>query len=218
MSSTGPVRLQSGDPLAELLAVPPELLDLTLDQFRILVVVHKTGTALLAARALGREQSSVQKQLNNLNDTAQRLIGESLVIKQGRGEPFLFSPSGDEAVALAENTLASWSGGIHRARRRVGTTITVGTTEFTIRFLGENWPAIQQDFEGREVELKISHVRTRDFCAKLDAQQVDLICGSFATERDQLPTLDYDFIEWHREGVALLANLTTRELPDKPVT
>ncbi|MEV4315611.1 hypothetical protein [Actinocrispum sp. NPDC049592] len=32
-----------------------------------------------------------------------------------------------------------------------------------------------------------------------------------ATEIGQLPTLDYDFIEWHREGVALLTNLTTRQ-------
>ncbi|MCP2261829.1 hypothetical protein LX15_005556 [Streptoalloteichus tenebrarius] len=32
------------------------------------------------------------------------------------------------------------------------------------------------------------------------------------------PTLDYDFLEWHRERVALLTNLTARELPDTPVS
>jgi hypothetical protein len=65
---------------------------------------------------------------------------------------------------------------------------------------------------------RIRPARTRDLWAKLDAKQVDLVCGSFAAERGKPPTLDYDFIEWHRERVALLTNLSTRELPDKPVT
>jgi DNA-binding transcriptional LysR family regulator len=214
----GPIQISADDPVTALLEVPPELLDVTMDQLRTLVLVHKTGSALRAARALGRAQSSVQKQLNSLNDVARRLVGEALVVPQGRGEDFLFTPVGEEVVSLASSTLDSWSDGLHRARRRLGATITVGTTEFTIRFLGQIWPDIRDDFEQREIELKIVHVRTRDFWAKLDAQQVDLICGSFATEVGQLPTLDYDFIEWHREGVALLTNLTTRELPGKPVS
>ena len=53
--------------LATLLGCPPEMLDVSLDQLRTLAVVHTTGTAQRAARALGREQSSVQKQLDNLN-------------------------------------------------------------------------------------------------------------------------------------------------------
>jgi DNA-binding transcriptional LysR family regulator len=214
----GPVQVAAGDPITALLEVSPELLDITLDQLRTLVLVHKTGSALRAARALGRAQSSVQKQLNTLNDAARRLVGEVLVVSQGRGEDFLFTPTGEEVVTLAGDTLGSWDNSVHRARRRLGATITVGTTEFTIRFLGQIWPQVRDDFERREIELKIVHVRTRDFWAKLDAQQVDLICGSFATEVGQLPTLDYDFIEWHREGIALLTNLTTRELPAKPVS
>jgi hypothetical protein len=39
------------------------MLDVTLDQLRTLAVVHVTGSAQRAARVLGREQSSVQKQL-----------------------------------------------------------------------------------------------------------------------------------------------------------
>src|SRR5712664_3856788 len=86
--------------LATLLGCPAELLDVSLDQLRTLAVVHVTGTAQRAARVLGREQSSVQKQLDNLNKTAVRLVGEALVVKQGRGKDFLFTPSGDEVVAL----------------------------------------------------------------------------------------------------------------------
>lgn len=218
MTASGPIQLRSMEPLAELLARPTEILDLTFDQLRTLVIVHQTGSALRAARALGREQSSVQKQLTTLNDLAQRLVGEMLVLKQGRGQDFLFTPTGERLVELAARTLDTWNDGVHGARRRLGSTITIGTTEFTIRFLGEIWPYAREHFERRAVELKIVHVRTRDFWAKLDAQQVDLICGSFATEHGKLPNLDYDFIEWHREGIALLTNLTTRELPNRPVS
>ncbi len=207
----------ASDVLAKLLGCPPEMLDISLDQLRTLAVVHTTGTAQRAARALGREQSSVQKQLDNLNKTATRLVGEALVVKQGRGKDFLFTPSGEEVVDLAKQTLLSWTDSLHRSRRRVGSTVTFGTTEFTVQFLGAVWPALRVDFERRGVHLNIEHVRTRDLWRKLDAKKVDLVCGSFATEPGRPPTLDYDFLEWHRERVALLTNLTARELPDTPV-
>lgn len=78
----------------DLLGCSPHLLDLTWDQMRTLVVVHEEGTALAAARILGREQSSVQKQLDILNRNFQALTGELLVIKQGRGRELLFTPTG----------------------------------------------------------------------------------------------------------------------------
>jgi hypothetical protein len=31
----------------------------------------------------------------------------------------------------------SWLTGVHSARRELGSTVTIGTTEFTIRFVGE---------------------------------------------------------------------------------
>ncbi|MFD7658463.1 hypothetical protein ACFV4N_31195, partial [Actinosynnema sp. NPDC059797] len=204
--------------LAELLDLPSHLLDLSLDQLRTLAIVKITGSAQRAAKALGREQSSVQKQLDNINGTAVRLIGEALVLKQGRGKDHAFTPSGDELVDLALRQLRDWGERLHHTRRRVGSTITVGTTEFTVQFLGTIWPALRSEFESRGVNLKIEHVRTRDLWARLDAKHVDLVLGSLATEHRRPVALDYDFIEWHRERVALLTNLTTRELPDKPVS
>ncbi|WP_234379246.1 hypothetical protein [Streptomyces sp. IGB124] len=56
------------------------------------------GTALAAARLLGREQSSVQKQLDILNRNFQALTGELVVVKQGRGRDLLFTPTGLEVV------------------------------------------------------------------------------------------------------------------------
>ena len=201
-----------------LLECPPEVLDTSLDQLRTLAVVHATGSAQRAARALGREQSSIQKQVDNLNKAALRLIGEVLVVKQGRGEPHLFTPSGEDMVTLAQAILRSVTDTVHASRRRLGTTVTIGTTEFTVDFLGAVWPDLRIDFERRDIHLKVEHVRTRDLWTKLDAKAVDMVCGSFASERDQPPRLDQEFLEWHRENVALLTNLTVRELPDTPVT
>lgn len=218
MPSTGDEEADTAALLATLLGCPAEMLDVSLDQLRTLAVVRVTGTAQRAARVLGREQSSVQKQLDNLNKAATRLVGEALVVKQGRGKEVLFTPSGEEVVALATETLRSWTDSLHRNRRRVGSTVTFGTTEFTVEFLGAVWPALRADFERRGVHLKIEHVRTRDLWKKLDAKKVDLVCGSFAAATGRPPVLDYDFLEWHRERVALLTNLTARELPDTPVT
>jgi len=214
MVSSGPLRLPSPGSWAELIGCNPALLDVTLDQLRTLLVVHETGSALRAARTLRREQSSVQKQLDTLNRGFQRLCGELLVVKQGRGREFLFTPTGHAVVELARSTLTQWLARINDSRRRLGRTLTVGTTEFTLGFLGRIWESVAEELTQREVELKVLHVRTKDFWTKLDSKQIDLLCGGFASTagKTDLPNL-YDFIEWHREGLALLTNLSVRELP-----
>lgn len=100
-----PITLPGPEALTE---TPTALLETTFDQLRTLIAVAETGSALQAARLLGREQSSVQKQLDTLNRNFQQICGELLVIKQGRGQQFLFTPSGRQFVALARRTLTGW--------------------------------------------------------------------------------------------------------------
>jgi DNA-binding transcriptional LysR family regulator len=216
---SGPLKVPGPEGFrADLLSCSPDLLDLTWDQMRTLIVVHETGTALAAAKVLGREQSSVQKQLDILNRNFQALTGELLVVKQGRGKDFLFTPTGLEVVERARATFADWLQGIADSRRRLGSTLTVGTTEFTLGFLGRVWERVAPQLLEREVELKVVHVRTRDFWKHLDSNQVDLLCGGLAAEAAaQRVAPDYDFLEWHREGLALLTNLPVRELAAKTV-
>ncbi|MFE3738924.1 LysR family transcriptional regulator [Streptomyces sp. NPDC059134] len=204
---------------ADLMSCPPDLLDLTWDQLRTLIVVSDAGTALAAAKLLGREQSSVQKQLDILNRNFQVLTGELLVVKQGRGKDFLFTPTGQEVVERARATFADWLQGIASSRRRLGSTLTVGTTEFTLGFLGRVWERVAPQLMEREVELKVVHVRTRDFWNRLDSNQVDLLCGGLAAAAaDERVAPDYDFQEWHREGLALLTNLPVRELAARTIS
>src|SRR5215471_12040686 len=60
----------------------------------------------------------------------------------------------------------------------------------------------------------VQHVRTKDSFARLDAREIDLLCGGFASiaDADAIPG-DYEFLQWRRDGLVLLTNLPKRELP-----
>jgi DNA-binding transcriptional LysR family regulator len=213
-SASTTVRVPSTDSLNGLLSCPPMLLDVTFDQLRTLVVVQEAGSANGAARILGREQSSVQKQIDTLNRLFQRMCGELLVVKQGRGQPFLFTPSGTAVVEQGRTLLADWQAGVNDARRRIGKTVAIGTTEFTLPFVGMVWERVAEEFQAREIEVNVLHMRTKDSFTRLDAKEVDLLCGGFASlaGQDDIPA-DYEFLQWRREGIVLLTNLPKRELP-----
>ncbi|WP_329152613.1 LysR family transcriptional regulator [Streptomyces sp. NBC_01456] len=194
---------------------PTELLDTTMDQLRTLIVVHETGTALGAARRLGREQSSVQKQLDTMNRTFSGLCGEELVLKQGRGRDALFTATGEALVELARRTLGEWSDGVRDARRRLGRTLSVGTTRYTLGFLLDAVERVSEDFERDDVDLKVTHVRTGDLFAKLRAKELDLVCGSVVVTEGKEAELfgPYEVLEWRRSGLSLLTNLPPEKLP-----
>jgi DNA-binding transcriptional LysR family regulator len=81
----------------------------------------------------------VQKQLDTLNRHFQRLVGELLVVKQGRGKDILFTPTGRAVTALAERLFTDWTAGVQDCRRRLGRTLTVGTTECGFLCFTASW-------------------------------------------------------------------------------
>jgi DNA-binding transcriptional LysR family regulator len=209
-----PLRVSATGAFAELIASPSQLLEVTMDQLRTLLAVREAGSPLRAARLLGREHSSVRKQIDTLNRVFQQICGETLVVKQGRGQDYLFTPTGDTVADIAERMFADWLAGITDRRRKLGATVTVATTEFTVDFLAQVWPDVAEEFARREIQLEIAHVRTRDFWSQLDAKGVDLVCGSVAAAPGRDPVLaNYEVIEWHREDLALITNLPVREMP-----
>lgn len=163
-----------------------------MDQLRTLLAVREAGSPLRAARLLDREHSSVRKQVDTLNRIFQRVGGEALVVKQRRGQDYLFTPTGDAVADIAGRVFAEWLVGISDRRRKLGATVTVATTEFTVDFLAQVWLDVAEEFTRREIQLDIAHVRTRDFWSQLDANGVDLICGSVAAApgRDPAPSVD----------------------------
>ncbi|MDL4775091.1 MULTISPECIES: LysR family transcriptional regulator [Thermomonosporaceae] len=200
--------------LDDLLDCPTGLLDTTFDQLRTLLVVHETGSALRAARALGREQSSVQKQLDTLNRNCQALCGDVLTLRQGRGKDFLFTPTGEATAELARATIAQWLEAVHWSRRRLGRMLTVGTTEFTLPIVSRAWDRVSEELRQREVEFKVAHVRTKDLWSRLETKQVDLICGSIvSTPEGDRRLRGYEVVEYARGNALLLTNLAEPELP-----
>ncbi|MFJ6670990.1 LysR family transcriptional regulator [Actinosynnema sp. NPDC091369] len=227
MSTSAQLLLPAGNQLSRLLHTSPLLLDTTLDQLRTLITVYETRSALRAARVLGREQSSVQKQIDTLNRNFKSLCGEPLVVKQGRGKDVLITPTGEALVELARTTLSEWLDSIHECRRKLGTTVTVGTTRFMLDSLAKAWHHVADDFRRRDVELKVVHIRTKDIWKSLESKEVDIVCGSVVTHAGRNSGVeDFDVIEWRRGGLALLTNLPesklgtsvgTGELPKLPL-
>lgn len=201
--------------LTELTAIPPGLLDMTFDQLRTLLAVHTSRSALRAARTLGREQSSVQKQMDTLNRAYQTLCGEVLTVKQGRGKEVLFTPTGEAVVRLARVTFSEWLAEIHASRRRLGSTLTVGTTEFTLSLVSGAWERLAGRFP--QVEFKVVHVRTRELWSRLESMAVDLVCGSVVVVRDEEIPTTYEVLELARGRPVLLTNLPQSRLPGTTV-
>lgn len=199
----------------QLLTSASALLDTTMDQLRTLIAVRETGTALNAARLLGREQSSVQKQLDTLNRNLGAICGEPLVVKQGRGRDVLFTDTGAALVELARSTLADWSAGVDAACHRLGSALSVGSTRYTLGYLLSAVEPLTVEFERRGIDFKLLHVRTRDIFDKLRSKEVDLVCGSTMTQVGADPELvGFEVMEWRRSGLSVVTSLPASRLPE----
>jgi hypothetical protein len=63
---------------------------------------------------------------------------------------YLFIPTGQMAAEIAAEMFGDWLGGITERRRRLGAVVTVATTEFTVEFLAQVWPVVEEEFTARE--------------------------------------------------------------------
>lgn len=188
------------------------LLDVTFDQLRTLLTIRQTGSPRKAALALDREQSSVQKQLNTLNGYFQAICGEPLAIKRSRGRDYDFTLSCERVVELASTMLDTWATAIEERRAELGRRLVIGTTTFTLPILGQVWSAVREALP-HYTELKVVHVKTKDFWKTLDDRAVDLLIGAKVVGSAKEPVkLPYDFLEWHRDKLLLLTNYTPAEL------
>lgn len=198
---------------------PPGLLDVTMDQLRTLLAVHEEGTALGAARLLGREQSSIQKQLDTMNRKLGEHCGEPLLRKRGRGERVQFTGTGEELARLARRTLDQWREGLDDARRRSGRSLKVGSTRYTLGYLLDAVEQVNDRFAREGVELRMAHVRSGTLLEKLRTHELDLACGSVLTSasagaaENDARFEDYEVMEWRRSGLSLVTNQDDGALP-----
>lgn len=197
--------------------LPKAMLSLTLDQLRTLVFIHRTGSPRKAALALRRDQSSIIKQLDSMNDYFHQLCGEQLATKRGRGEDFAFTKTCDLVVELSQQMLNSWDETFEQRRREVGQRLVVAATTYTLGILAQIWNDVWPNIANR-AELRVAHIRTKDFWAHLLDRSVDLVIGGLIAQPSQRPeTHGHDFLEWDREDFCLLTNISRREWPSDSI-
>ena len=114
---------------------------------------------------------------------------------------------------------ASWLTGITERRRRLGATVTVATTEFTVDFLAQVWPSVADEFTRREDRAE-HRPRTHPRLPEPTGRQGRRpgLWQHPRKPRARPGPGAYDIIEWHRENLALITNLPERELPGHAIS
>lgn len=216
------------DYLAALRDLDGDLLHLTLDQLRTLVLVHVSGSTRAAALCLGREQSSVSKQIENLNKSFTKLCGEYLTRQEKRGEKYSFTRTGEAVVDLSKQLLAEWSADIEQLRRATGRRLIVATTTFTLPIVAPIVQELRQQVSG-PTDLQVKQIHTKDFWNALYDRSVDLVIGGVVLAKGQSPDelsavqgfehfQDIEYIEWDRDDFCLITNLSTDDYPGSTIT
>jgi hypothetical protein len=70
-------------------------------------------------------------------------------------------------VKQARTLLAGWQAQVNEARHRIGKTVALGTTEFTLRFVGIVWQRVAEEFAAREIELNVVHLLWQAFASEV---------------------------------------------------
>ena len=204
----------------ELVQLEDALLQLTFDQLRTVVVLGKKKSALRAATELGRDQSSVQKQLETLNKRFEQLCGEAVARPTRRGRDLEFTRTGEWLIALADSLLAEWHAELQAHRLHLGNTIAVGATPFILDFLPKAWNRMVRTLERDGVELSVRHVHTSEVRRALEDKSLDLVLGGVLLDRgsETIESDEYDFLPWNRQPFVVLSNYPRSEFPGPKAT
>lgn len=205
---------------AELIELPKELMDISFELLYELILVHRLGSPKIAADSTERhgQATTVVRRLDTLNTAFEHLCGEELSTKRGRGEDYVFTPTGEAVVAWSEHLFHSWYHKVEGERARVGEKLRVATTAFTLPILGQLWGLFLERIE-TAVKPEFVQIRTAEFERMLRKREVDLVLAglpSFSGVYD-VPT-GFRFQPWNRETVRVLTNLPPDELPGTSVS
>lgn len=203
----------------EIVSLPSALLSLTFDQLRTFVSLRSTLSAARTATELGRDQSSVQKQLVTLNKHFQALCGEPVARAVPR-QNLSFSSTGDLFAQSSKELLRDWFSALDEQRRKVGTSLSVGATSFILDFVPATWNRVVRTLEESHIELVIKQIRTHEVLDALRKNEVDVTLGGILLEKtnEAFKDPDIDFIGWEREGVVMLTNDLETDFPSAGIS
>jgi DNA-binding transcriptional LysR family regulator len=211
-------------PSAELQPLPVEvLLATTFDQLRTFSTVCRTVNIRNAARALGRDHSSVKKQLDTLEERFHDVAnGRLLVHAASRGGSLHVTDAGRRVQAFADRTLAAleeaWQE-LNKSRRDRPLRFGVGGFRTYVGdFLAETHEAVAREFERRGLAFVREVVPTAASGGRpalLDRDDLDFAFATGMCRKDEHPSFDsaLEFTEWSRDELVVLANIDVGERP-----
>ena len=210
-------------PTGELQSLPVEvLLATTFDQLRTFSTVCRMANIRTAARALGRDHSSVRKQLDTLEERFHEVAnGRLLVHATTRGGALHVTDAGRRVQAFADRTLAAledaWQE-LHKNRRdrplRFGVS---GFRSYVGGFLNETHAAMASEFERRGLAFarEVVPITAPGDPVLLDRDDLDFVFSSSMCRKDERPSFDpaLEFTEWSRDELVILANIDVGKGP-----
>ena len=198
------------------------LLSLTLDQLSTFSVICEKKSIRHAALAIGRDQSSVEKQLQTMDRNFEKVISEKLVLKpKQRGARLHLTRAGANVCSLAQNILlAAADAATSLQKLQENYSIRIGLTTFVIPILTQVEEQISKRFARAGVSLirELRNLRVHELQPSLlQDRSLDFCLGGIMCQPNEAYPIEpgLDFIEWQREDMVLLSNW---KLPDNEVS
>jgi hypothetical protein len=186
----------------------------TLDQLRSLVYAFENRSIRQAAKALGREQASVGKQLDALDKRfgSEGPTRQHLFLKPSRGGELAFTRTGELVVELARTVLAA-ARDSDLALRRAAAEVKVGAPTFMVPLLMDTWN--RWTAEVHDLHLATLHASSGGIPAVLEEDlSMDFCFGGCMVLPDEPAVFDppYQYCEYKRESICILTNLPENRL------
>jgi DNA-binding transcriptional LysR family regulator len=189
------------------------LLSLTLDQLSTFSVICEKKSIRHAALAIGRDQSSVEKQLQTMDRNFEQLVNEKLVLKsKQRGAKLHLTRAGTSVCSLAQNILLSAADAAASLQKlQKNYTIRIGLTTLVIPILTQVEDQISKRFAraGAKLTRELRHLRMHELQPHLlQDRTLDFCLGGMMCKPDEAYPIHagLDFIEWRKEEMVLLSN------------
>lgn len=188
--------------------IEPELLRLTLDQMRTIVGLYDFRSTRDLAKYLRRDQSSVLKQLETMNDVFVTICGTRLTSDVRRGQPLEFTQTGKTIVELIRRFLGDSRSTVEKIRIDQGKKLTAASTTGNLELIARVWKRWNEEAKGG-FELRLKQIRTFQVEEELNSRGSDLVfCGRLEGNGHALEDhASFEYIEWSAaSGLCLLTN------------
>jgi DNA-binding transcriptional LysR family regulator len=188
---------------------------ITVDQLRTYVTVHETGSSRSAIKVLGRDQSSIDKQLKTLDEHFWDLSKQRLFVKPPeRGAELRFTRAGETVFHLAEKLLRELS--TTRTQLEKVNRLRIAMLGFLAPLFAKLDRPIAERFRqcGRNPERELIHVSATNIQTCLHDPTIDFALGGVISS--QRIDEHLEFVRWKTEEFVLLSNFPI-DAPPVPI-